>query len=50
MPTIISIGGRGKWGLSASSSDRGGISSTALVPKMARSRMYRSHCGRSQPS
>ena len=39
MPTIISIGGRGKCGLSASSSLRGGISSTALQPKTARSRI-----------
>jgi hypothetical protein len=38
--TIISICGRGKCGLSAASSDRGGMSSIALVPKMARSRMY----------
>ena len=42
-PTIISIGGSGKCGLSAASSDRGGISSMALVPKTARSRMYCSH-------
>ena len=39
MPAIISSGGRGKWGLSAASSERGGISSMALVPKMASSRI-----------
>ena len=35
--------GRGKRGLSGSSSDRGGMSSIALAPKIARSRMYWSH-------
>ena len=43
--TIISIGGSGKCGLSASSSERGGISSTALQPNTTRSRMYCSHIG-----
>ena len=48
--TIISIGGNVKCGLSASSSDRGGISSIALVPNTARSRMYWSHIATVQPS
>jgi hypothetical protein len=50
MPVIISIGGRGKCGLSLSSSDRGGINSMALQPKTVRSRMYCSQVGRSQAS
>ena len=48
--TIMSIMGRGKWGLSAASSVRGGIISKALVPKTARSRMYCSHMSGVQPS
>ena len=36
MSAIICNGGSGKCGLSAASSDRGGISSAALVPKTAK--------------
>ena len=38
MPVIMARGGSGKCGLSASSSVRGGTSSTALAPKTTRSR------------
>jgi hypothetical protein len=44
------MGGSGKCGLSAASSERGGISSTALLPKTARSRMYCSKTGTDQAS
>ena len=36
----MSIGGSGKWSESGSSSDTGGITSTALAPNIASSRMY----------
>ena len=46
----MSIGGSGKWSESASSSDTGGITSTALAPNITNSRTYRSHSATVQPT